>query len=324
MTNMNVQFVGTDNNTTPSNITEERALFLKVFSGEVLTAFERSTVVLDKHTVRSIASGKTAQFPVLGRTGAASYHDPGTLITGEQQKQSERVISIDKLLIKSLFIADIDDAMAHFDVRGKYAEQMGEKLAETFDQYVMQEIVLAARDTATVTGGDGGYQIQNDDLESSTEDTWLAGWRDALYDCAVNFDNKSVTGTRYCVVSPATYRKLAKTSMDNGWSILHRDYGVTEGSISTGEIPPVAGINIVSSPMIPATDTSGDAFHGVDASLTKGIVFTPDAVGTVKLMDLSVESDWKIEYQGTLLVARHAMGHGILQPECAAEIATAS
>lgn len=33
-------------------------LFLKVFSGEVLTAFERNNIMLDKHIVRTIKSGK--------------------------------------------------------------------------------------------------------------------------------------------------------------------------------------------------------------------------------------------------------------------------
>jgi hypothetical protein len=36
------------------------ALFLKVFGGEVMTAFAENNVVMDKHMVRSIASGKSA------------------------------------------------------------------------------------------------------------------------------------------------------------------------------------------------------------------------------------------------------------------------
>ena len=36
------------------------ALFLKVFSGEVLTAFHRNNVFLEKSSVRSISSGKSA------------------------------------------------------------------------------------------------------------------------------------------------------------------------------------------------------------------------------------------------------------------------
>jgi hypothetical protein len=46
-------------------------------------------------------------------------------------------------------------------------------------------------------------------------------------------------------------------------------------------------------------------------------------VGTVKLMDLGVEMAYDIRRQGTLIVGKYAMGHGILRPECAVEIKTA-
>ena len=52
------------------------ALFLKVFAGEVLATFEEANVMKALHTIRTISSGKSAQFIV---TGAASsrYHTPG-------------------------------------------------------------------------------------------------------------------------------------------------------------------------------------------------------------------------------------------------------
>lgn len=55
---------------------DKLALFLKVFGGEVLTAFKRRAVTMDKHMVRTIQSGKSAQFPVMGRT-AGFYLAPG-------------------------------------------------------------------------------------------------------------------------------------------------------------------------------------------------------------------------------------------------------
>lgn len=35
-------------------------LFLKVFSGEVLTSFQKKQVMMDKHQVRTITHGKSA------------------------------------------------------------------------------------------------------------------------------------------------------------------------------------------------------------------------------------------------------------------------
>lgn len=55
-----------------------------------------------------------------------------------------------------------------------------------------------------------------------------------------------------------------------------------------------------------------------DESLkVRALVMHKDAVATVKLMDLSVESEYQIERQGTLIVSRYAMGHNVLRPAMA-------
>lgn len=59
MANATSSFLGAINNDT-GTYTKDNALFLKVFSGEVLTAFANKTVTMDKHMVRTIASGKSA------------------------------------------------------------------------------------------------------------------------------------------------------------------------------------------------------------------------------------------------------------------------
>ena len=319
MSNATVQPIGQINLTG-----DDRALYLKLFSGEVITSFEKHTVVLDKHNVRTISAGKSAQFPVIGRMPNAEYHTAGAEILGQQVPHAERVINVDKLLISHVFISDLDEALSHFEVRSKYSGLMGQKLGQTYDAHVMREMILAARAAATITGEDGGYAIADDNLKSATLDTKAQAWIDALYNCAINFDNKFVTGTRYCIMKPADYRFLAKHVFASGFSVVHRDYGITAGGFQSGEAPEIAGVKLISSAMLPVGDFSGETYHAVNSSLTKAIVFTPDAVGTVKLMDLSLQSEWDIRRQGTLMVARYAMGHGILQPECACEVATAT
>ena len=64
---------------------------------------------------------------------------------------------------------------------------------------------------------------------------------------------------------------------------------------------------------------SGSGYNG-DFSKTVGIVAHPSAVGTVKLLDLATESEYQMERQGTLFVAKYAMGHGVLRPEAAIEL----
>ena len=52
------------------------------------------------------------------------------------------------------------------------------------------------------------------------------------------------------------------------------------------------------------------------ANRVVGLVMTTDAVATAKLMEMSVESEYQINRQGTLMVAKYAMGHNFLRPEC--------
>ena len=66
------------------------ALFLKVFSGEVLTAFAQNNIFNESlHTVRTIASGKSASFPVLG-TATAAYHVIGEPLVGRTKTKLMR------------------------------------------------------------------------------------------------------------------------------------------------------------------------------------------------------------------------------------------
>ena len=318
MANATVSYVGANNGGV-----DKRELYLKLFSGEIITQFEKQCVVLDKHTIHTIESGKSSQFPVLGDMPAAEYFVPGTEIVGQVAPQSERVISIDSLLISHRFIDQLDEKMAHFDTRSKYAAMMGQRLAQRFDNCVMRNIVLAASSAATVTGTNGGLVVTDANLISATDATKFTAWETALFKAAENFDNKSVTGRRYCVLMPADYYFLTKYVSANGFSAINVDYANGNGSYADGTIYKIAGIELVKSPWLPTTDYTADTYHKVNCTGVKAICFTEDAVGTVKLMDISLQSEWDIRRQGTLVVASYAMGHGVLQPECAVSFKSA-
>lgn len=298
------------------------ALFMKVFAGEVLTAFEEANLTLDKHRVRTIKNGKSAQFPATGKIGAR-YHTPGTEITGQNVNHAERIISIDALLISDVFIADIDEAMNHYDVRSIYSTEMGRKLAKEMDINVFSEIIKAARANATVTDGFGGSQILDDKFKlagTAPASTTLADQASALaaglFTAAQKLDEKDIPeDNRFAIFRPAEYYALVQNK-----DVINRDWGGS-GAYSEGKVFRIAGINILKSNHLPSTDTTAtNTYHGVNATKTVAVVFTPEAVGTVKLMDLSMQSAYDIRRQGTLMVARYAVGHGILRPECAIEL----
>jgi hypothetical protein len=300
------------------------ALFLKVFAGEVLTAFEQATIMQGLHTVRTIANGKSASFPATGRI-TSGYHTPGAELVGTAVNANEKVITIDGLLVAQAFIANIDEAMNHYDVRSIYSAEMGRQLASVYDKNVLQEGILGARENALVTGLPNGYTIQDDGFDSGTLATKAAAFAKAMFTAAQKFDENDVPKEgRVCILRPADYYALVQDTTS-----INVDWG-GQGSYAQGSVVNIAGIRILSSNNVPGTDLSGNTYHGGhfesifaapgSQGQTKGLVFHPSGIGTVKLLDLAMESAYDIRRQGTLMVAKYAVGHGWLRPECLIEL----
>jgi hypothetical protein len=301
---------------------DAKELFMKIFAGEVLTAFETNNLMMGLTSTRTISQGKSASFPVTGKIGS-SYHTPGEEITGSKIGHNERIISIDGLLISDAFIANIDEAMNHYDVRSIYSTEMGRELAKRMDINVLKETVLAARASSAVDGLPGGTEIINDSFQNdggvegaATTQEQAEALAAGLFTLAQTFDEKDVPEqNRVVIFKPAEYYILAQ-NLD----LINNLYG-GQGAIAEGNIIKVAGITIEKSNNLPTTDTSStDTYHGVDSTKTVGVGLTKEAVGTVKLMDLALEKDYQVERQGTLMVAKYAVGHDTLRPECAREL----
>jgi len=306
--------------------TAYEALFLKVFSGEVLTAFSENNVFSDTlHTVRTISSGKSAQFPVTG-TASAAYHTPGNLLTGGAILHNEKVINIDDLLIAQTFVANIDELMNHYDVRAIYASELGKALAKTYDQNVAKCIANASRASTTLTGGSGGTVLTLANGNTATADVTGDELAAAIYDIAQAFDERDIPKTdRFVVLPPAEYYKLPESATRT----ISTDYNPGgNGSFASGTVLQVAGMPVIMSNNVPQSNVgsnpggSNNTYSG-DDSKTIGLVFHKSAVGTVKLLDMTTEisgNDYQVMYQGTLMVAKYALGHGTLRPEAAATI----
>jgi len=308
--------LGVTDASTDGSFSQDNELFLKVFSQMVLTTFEETNVMGALHRQRNITSGKSAQFPVIGTT-TAEYHSPGEEIKGNSIKHNERVINVDDKLIAHVFVDELDELKNHYEVRAEYASVLGRALALKQDKQLMQLVALAARASATVNGGNGGTQLTNANFKTDAS-TLAAG----LFDAAQTLDEKDVPGeNRYAALLPAQYYLLAQNT-----DVINRDWGGA-GAFSDGTVLRVAGIQIVKSNNVPSTNvsaTSGEnnTYDG-DFSTTAGIVWHESAVGTVNLMNLRMETDYQVQRQGTLMVAKFAKGHGILRPESSVELKTA-
>ena len=313
----------------------EDALFLKVFSGEVLTAFERSSVTQGAEMVRSISNGKSASFPVMGRISAA-YHVPGAEIVGTDVNHNEKVITINDLLVSSAFLSNIEEAKQHWDVRSSYSSEIGRALAHQKDLHVLQTMGQAAlTSTANITGGDAGTILTNTGIASATAATAANAMIDSLFDAASNLDSHYVPKEgRKCFLRLEEYYKLA-----NATNAVNIDFsGGANGGVAEGKVIKVAGIELVPTPHFISANVAAandqTAPSGKSATIADpqavnltnfvALVTHPSACGTVQLMNLATEMEYDIRRQGTLMVAKYAMGHGVLRPEAAIGIKEAS
>jgi hypothetical protein len=393
---------------------DARALFLKLYAGEVLTAFQSKNIMMPLHRVRTISKGKSAQFPLTGKYRDAAYHTPGAEIVPSASKQGERIVSVDDLLVNAQFVPNIDEAMSHYDIRSIYTQEAGFGLGKVADQNILRLGIKAAlcETAAMAILSTGAPSIQEysafDDEDFSgnvvvggdetTTSSQAAAIRDpkkitqALMDAKRLLTNKNVPGDPFIVMSNDMYYdmfKISGTSNLNDLAIFNRDLGGS-GSVASGQVPTILGMPVyVTNHLGSYSNTAGTtwtsdlwthsagavavhetgtapawgdhqplassvgsgrttqydvgntnhaawithvtntqsvanaavlrktAYLSDVAMRVRALVMTQDAVATVKLMDLSVESEYQINRQGTLMVSKYAMGHNILRPACA-------
>jgi len=253
---------------------------------------------------------------------------------------NERVITIDDVLVSSTFIANIDELKSHYDVRSIYASELGKALAKRFDIATMKTLFAAA------SAGASAPQAGGNSISGATTNT-TAGIVDALYAAATKLDEVDAPSEgRFAIVTPAQYYKLL--TADN--VAINKDTSGGSADAARGSIVEVAGIQlkksnnfleVIAEGNIAVDQSSADnddgsanndvfggsgvGYNGDFSALNNSgehgiLVGTKEAIGTVKLLDLATESEYQIERQGTLFVAKYAMGHGVLRPECAVKI----
>lgn len=301
---------------------DQLALFLKVFSGEVLTAFTRASKVMNNHMIKTIDSGKSTSFPVIGR-GKAHYLPAGSNLDDlrEAIPHNEVVINIDGLLTSDVLITDIFEAMNHYDVRGEYAKQLGEALAIAADGATVAEIAkLVKANTENITGLGKGVVVEKT-ITGGAGINYETGKAviDGLLEMKAKWTTQYVPEEeRFAYITPEVESAII-TSKD----AINRDYGAV-ASIVDGNIDKLCGFKIIAVPHLKA---GGADKTGMLGTSPEGHEFPTDyagalavcahrtAVATVKLKDLQLEHARRPELQADMIIAKNAVGHGGLRPE---------
>jgi len=259
-----------------------RALYLKLFSGEMFKGFQRNTIARDLVMKRTLTNGKSLQFIFTGRT-TAEYHTPGNSILGNSDGAppvAEKTITCDDLLISSAFVYELDETLAHYDLRGEISKKIGYALAEKYDRLIFRQIAKGARVASPITKSGfvepGGTQIRVGTNNQASDAYVPSSLIAAFYDAAAALDEKGVsTEGRVGVLNPRQYYELIQEVGNNG--LVNRDEQGTSRQTGQG-IVEIAGIKIYKSMNIPFFGNYGTKYGS--ASATNPGVTSPGNVGS--------------------------------------------
>jgi hypothetical protein len=341
---------------------DARALFLKLFSGEMFKGFQHESIARDLVMKRTLKNGKSLQFIYTGRT-TAEFHTPGNAILGTSDGAppvAEKTITCDDLLISSAFVYELDEVLAHYDLRSEISRKIGYALAEKYDRYIFRAIARGARQASPITKASfvepGGTQIRVGSSANDSDAFDSANLVAAFYDAAAAMDEKGVSSEgRVGVLNPRQYYALIQAIGSNG--LVNRD--AQGDSLQKGNgIIEIAGIKIYKSMNIPFLGKYGTAYGGttgetspgnvgsfVGAALENaatgsgvnndygtaaevgskscGLIFQREAAGVVEAIGPQVQvtsGDVSVIYQGDVILGRLAMGADYLNPACAVEL----
>jgi len=271
---------------------DRRALYLKLFSGEMFKGFQHNAIARDLVMKRTLKNGKSLQFIYTGRT-KAEFHTPGNSILGNSDGAppvAEKTITVDDLLISSAFLYELDETLAHYDLRSEVSRKIGYALAQKYDRLVFRALTRGARAASPITKTNfvepGGTQIRVGTNNQASDAYVPASLVNAFYDAAAALDEKGVSADgRVGVLNPRQYYELIQQVGDNG--LVNRDEQGTSRQKGNG-IVEIAGIKIYKSMNIPFFGNYGTIYGS--ASATNPGVTSPTNVGSFVGSDTELEA----------------------------------
>jgi len=337
--------------------TDKYATYLQLFSGELFKGFQHNTIARDMVTRRTLKNGKSLQFIYTGRMGAA-FHTPGTPILGSGDPPvAEKTIVVDDLLISSAFVYDLDETLAHYELRGEISKKIGYALAEKYDRLIFRAITRGARLAHPISASGklepGGTTLQvgtgTGAAADALDSTKLVA---AFFEAAAVLDEKGLSSDGRCaVLSPRQYYSLVENVSSN--ALINRDEQGT-GLQTGGGIISIAGIKIFKSMNVPfqgkygtaSTIDNAGSFVGETIGAEQpasgagvnndygpangfatscGLIFQKEAAGVVETIGPQVQvtsGDVSVIYQGDVILGRLAMGADYLNPAACVELHT--
>ena len=359
-------------------------LWLPIWSGEVINAYDEFNMFEQMVTSRVIPSGTTMEFPITGTVNLNPSWDAGEeLVGGADNHTSTFAVTLDKRPMASHFeIDNVDLMLTQWEFRNELARQAAMTLANTRDKQLYSYLVRAAatdqitndpRPTLNLDSALYGEDASNSlrlrewGASGATAEHRATGALSALekVEKYIVFlqENNIPYDQLFMAVSPQCFMDIrslgvarASNDLNSGGRQLYFG-GNTEGGYGTGlgnhltdsygqlhDTLEYMGCTIIKtnhgsdqlrdkSTTDGTANALGEAKYNLDFSMgaadsdeagiingVRAVMFTPDAIASLRLQGLKVDTVDDVRRNTTFTVASMMQGTGVLRPECAAII----
>ena len=326
-------------------------LWLPLWSGEVIHAYDQYNVFENLITTKSLTGGFSWEFPVTGTIALNASWDAGEELGGGSSTSTSFKVNLDKRPMAAHFETDnVDALVTQWDYRSELARQAGQTLANNRDRQIAVSILAACAVDPLTNDPRGALNFPapvevSASAASAVDESAALKILKAIEDYFVFMqENDYPTNNVYCVVTPKVFQTirglgitraadLTGTMTESGKNFTKlpmfgggSDMGGLGGPLAMGmnslnDTLEYMGCRIIKSNHLPTTDYSsaniGSSKYNINASTIKlhGMIFQPEAVAGLSLMGMKVDTVQDVRRNTQFTVASMMKGTGILRPE---------
>ena len=334
----------------PAGLQGAGKLWLPIWSGEVLHAYDEYRMFEPMVTSKTISSGRLMEFPITGTVSLKPAWDAGEYLMGDNNSKATTFsVELDKRPMAAHFELDnIDLMITQWEYRQELARQAGQTLANARDKQIAAFLAGAAGVDKLIDDPRTGlsYAAPFAIGSGNTADEALAVLEGIEEFCVELQENDVPVQGCYCIVPPKLFQQIRRLGVadgaDTAMNMQPMFGGVaaagglgaqfTQGMNSLSDRLTYMGVTILKSNHIPTknivatvTDTAtqegliGESRYSVagNSAKVRGLIFCSEAVASIRKTGLVVDTEDDIRRNTTFTVASMFSGTGILKPELA-------
>lgn len=327
-------------------------LWLPLWSGEVINAYDEYNMFENLITHKSLSGGFSYEFPVTGKVSLQPNWNAGVELVGGDSSSTTFKINLDKRPMAAHFETDnVDLLVTQWDYRSELARQAGLTLANARDKQIISTLIGACV-AAPLTNDPRGIVEADFPAPAIVDVAAAQGIGLAVSGCTettalnilqsienylVNMQEKNFpVNDVHCVVTPKVFQVIRALGIPRATSEFTKNPMFTAGQAyggvgpagfagmnAMGDYLDYMGVKICKTNHIPRTDLSatnagiGEAKYNLICNKFNifGMIFQKEAVAGLSLMGMKVDTVQDVRRNTQFTVASMLKGTGILRPE---------